>query len=220
MTRATPEAAVGRLRSTRSVALAAGVILVVEALLVVGYAAQPRVSVTNPLVFVYPFVWIDVATLAVLTTPLPRATHRRRSIGAVVAVVYFAALAYFGGLWGPGSGMMPVHVTWSLPPGYGPALLYDGQLLRVVLVPYKIVGYVALTFLVYTTVLDAARTAASGLLGLFSCVSCAWPLLGTVVTGIFGSTSALAAVTLGHAYGLSTLVFLSAIGLLWWRPTL
>mgnify|MGYP000365615809 CR=1 FL=1 len=99
-------------------------------------------------------------------------------------------------------------------------MLYDGAVLRVVLEPYKEVGYLALAYLVYVTVLDAAGAAVSGMVGLFSCVSCTWPILGTVAAGLFGGTSALAAVALGHAYGLSTLVFLSSVGLLWWRPTL
>jgi len=196
------------------------VVLFCEALLAVTYAARPDVRITNPLILVYPFVWIDVGVLAVLATELPQTTSRRRYLGAAVATGYFVVLAYFGGLLGAGAGMVPLTVNWNLPPGYTPALLYDGSLLRVILEPYKVVGYVALAYLVYVTVLDAAGSAVSGVIGLFSCVSCTWPILGTVAASIFGGSSAIAAAALGQAYGLSTLVFLSAVFLLWWRPTL
>jgi hypothetical protein len=209
-----------RLRPDPSTAFLASLVLGGEALLALVYAARPEVTVTNPLVLLYPFVWIDVALLAVVTTRTPAATPRRRWVGLALAAGYFLLLAYVGGLVGAGSGMLAPHVSWSLPPGYGPAFLYDGSALRVVLEPYKVVGYLALAYLVYVTVLDAAGAALSGVLGLFSCVSCTWPILGTVAAGLFGSTSAVAAVALGQAYGLSTVVFVTSVALLWWRPTL
>ncbi len=108
----------------------------------------------------------------------------------------------------------------SLPPGFGPALLYSGSVVSLNLFPYQVVGYAALAYLVYATVLDAAGSAVSGLLGLFSCVSCTWPVIGTVVAGLFGSGSAVYAFALSRSFLLSTLVFVSAVALLRWRPDL
>jgi len=105
-----------------------------------------------------------------------------------------------------------------LPPGYSPRLFYDGGVISLTLAPYKVVGYGALAYLVYVTVLDAAGTALSGVVGLFSCISCTWPVIGTIAAGVFGSSSALATAAMNQAYPLSTLVFLSAVALLWWRP--
>ncbi|MFB6124710.1 MAG: hypothetical protein ABEJ59_01960 [Halanaeroarchaeum sp.] len=193
-------------------------LVVAEALLVGTYVATTSARITDPVVFVYPFVWIDASVLAVLAFDGPSGTRRQKAVAGVLGVGYFIVLAYFGGLVGPGSGGVPLHVNWGLPPGYGPAILANGDTLMLVVEPYKVVGYLALTYFVYATVLDAVAGALSGLLGLFSCVSCTWPILGTVATSIFGSGSAVAAFALSQSYGLGTLVFLTALGLLYYRP--
>lgn len=199
-----------------------GAVLVVgfELLLVGTYLAVRDVRITDPLVLVYPFLWIDASLLALLTTTPATGSRRQQFVALGVAVGYFLVLGYFGGLYGIGSGTVPLHVTWSLPPGYGPAVLYDGALLRVALEPYKVLGYFTLAYLVYATVLEATGTAVSGIVGLFSCVSCSWPIAGTILTSVFGGSSAVGAFALSRSYGLSTLVFLSAIALLSYRPVL
>lgn len=195
-----------------------------QALLAVVYVTSPAggdvvAPVTYAVVILQPFVWIDVGLLAVLTTAPPPVSTRRRRVGALVAVGYFLLLGYVGGLFGPGMGTGAAGVNWLLPPGYSPRLFYDGGLLSLTLAPYKVVGYCALAYLVYVTVLDAAGTALSGVVGLFSCISCTWPVIGTIAAGVFGSSSALATAAMNQAYPLSTLVFLSAVALLWWRPS-
>ena len=69
------------------------------------------------------------------------------------------------------------------------------------------------------TVVDAAASGLAGFVGLFSCVSCTWPLLATVFTGIFGTASAAASIVTGQPYGASTVVFLASVAMLVWRPT-
>ena len=217
------EERLGRLGTGGSTLLWLAALLIAEVLLAVVYVTSPMVAgvadpVTFAVVLLQPFVWIDVALLAVLTTRPPSTSARRRWGGAVLAAGYFVVLAYFGGLIGPGTGTGLAGVNWVLPPGYSPRLFYDGALLAVTLEPYKVAGYAALAYLVYVTVLDAAGAALSGVVGLFSCVSCTWPILGTVAAGLFGGSSAVASAAMDQAYPLSTLVFLSAVLLLWWRP--
>jgi hypothetical protein len=84
--------------------------------------------------------------------------------------------------------------------------------------PARVVGYLALSYLVYATVIDAAGAAVSGILGLLSCVSCSWPILASLATAILGSGSALAASATALSYDLSTVVFLATVALLYWRP--
>lgn len=103
-------------------------------------------------------------------------------------------------------------------PGWSPALLYGGDLVRFSLFPYKLVGYLALSYLVFVTLLDVNGSALSGALGFASCVSCTWPILGTAVTALFGGGSILATVATNQPYGLSTFVFATSVGLLVWRP--
>ena len=78
-------------------------------------------------------------------------------------------------------------------------------------------GYLALAWLVYATVIDAAGSAVTGVLGLLSCVSCSWPILASLLTGI-GGGGALAAAAQSQSYELSTVVFVVTVALLYWRP--
>jgi cytochrome c biogenesis protein CcdA len=80
------------------------------------------------------------------------------------------------------------------------------------------VGYAALAVLVYATALDVAGSAIGGVLGLFSCVSCTWPVLASLVGGVAGGSSAVASAALSGSYGLSTVIFVVTVGLLYWRP--
>ncbi|MFB6165421.1 MAG: hypothetical protein ABEJ31_09715 [Haloarculaceae archaeon] len=172
--------------------------------------------------WVYPFVWIDVGLLAVLATSPAPTTDRQRYVGAAIAVGYFAVLAYTGGLIGPGTtrGIGWRVATTGLPPGWGPALLYSGPHAKLVLMPFKVIGYLALTYLVYATVIDAAASAIGGVLGLLSCVSCSWPVLASIASSVLGSGSAIAGAVTAQSYGLSTIVFVVTVGLLYWRPTI
>lgn len=183
---------------------------------------QPQFD--SPLGFrqvVYPFVWINVGLWAIWRTTPAETTTRRRYLAGGLAAGYFLLLAYAGGLVGPATGF-PVApgLAWGTPPGFSPALLYDGGLLKVTLLPYKVVGYLALAYLVYATVIDAAGSAITGVLGLFSCISCTWPLIAAVVTGTLGGGAAIANAVYAGGYDLSMAVFLVTVALLYWRPTL
>jgi hypothetical protein len=85
--------------------------------------------------------------------------------------------------------------------------------------PYKLLGYATLAYLIYDTVLDTAGSAVSGLLGLVSCVSCTWPVIATLAAGIAGSGTAVAAAANEWSYTIGTVVFVVTVALLRWRPT-
>lgn len=169
---------------------------------------------------VYPLVWINVGLWALWRTAPAPTTNHRRGLALCLSVGYFLVLAYAGGLIGPAT-QFPVGPKLALgtPPGFSPALLYDGSLLKLTVLPYKLVGYLALTYLVYATIIDAAGSALSGVLGLLSCVSCTWPIAATVLSGVLGGGSAVAAEALGYSYDISVVVFVITVGLLYWRPT-
>jgi len=171
--------------------------------------------------WLYPFVWINVGLWTIVRTTPAAAAPRQRRLAAVVAIGYFAVLAYAGGLVGPEQPNGPpiFRVVWtSIPPGWGPAVVYVGESLRVTLMPFTVVGYLALAYLVYATVLDATRSAVTGLVGMLSCVSCSWPVLASLASGLLGSGSGVAAAVSSGSYGLSTVVFVVTVGLLYWRP--
>jgi hypothetical protein len=210
-----PRPSIGRETLLRAVLVAN-----TELLLVLAYVALAPVTIVDPVYVAIPFVWLNVAAWAVLRVDVPDVGRRAQYAGLAVAVGYAAVLAVAGGVVGPAHATgATFDVHWLLPPGWGPLLSGSVAGVQVLLFPYKVAGYAALAYLVYATVLDAAAGAVGGVLGLFACVSCAWPVIGTVVTGVFGSGSVLAATATQQPYHLSTAVFVTAVALLVWRPT-
>ena len=213
-----------RLPSVRVLGAVAAIIWL-ETVVVGWYVLYESVRITDPLVLVYPLVWINASLLALWLIDVPDAPRRHRILGSAIAVAYFGVLAYVGGLVNPGHlfhGHMHdfgLSVAWPLPPGWGPMVTYAGGLVGVAVVPYKVIGYATLAYLVYVTVLETAGSAWAGAVGLFSCVSCTWPVLGTVLAGALGSSAAVVVFAETQPYAASTIVFLSAVGLLLWRPS-
>ncbi|PSP83001.1 hypothetical protein BRC83_08170 [Halobacteriales archaeon QS_1_68_17] len=219
-----------RVRPREETLLWGGLVVCTELLLVLLYFAATDAALAGPAgirYVLYPFVWINVGAWAVLrTTPAPSG-DRQRWAALAISVAYFGVLAYAGGVVGQGyvaHGHGHQHATslrlllLDAPPGWSPGLVYFGQYVHLTLLPFKLVGYLALSYLVYATVLDAAGSAVTGALGLLSCVSCTWPVLASLVTGVFGSGTAIAGAVYAQSYGLSTVVFVVTVGLLYWRP--
>jgi hypothetical protein len=219
-----PDPNLDRFVPRRSTVFVAAALIVAEALLVGWYVWLSDATVYDATYLAYPFAWINVSVLAVWrTTPAPT-TRRRRWIGAVAAVAYGLVLAVLGGLVARGYLLFGEQWTTSLriaievPPGWGPALLYVGPYLRLSVIPFKLIGYLALSYLVYATVIDARGSAVSGVFGLFSCVSCSWPIVASLVTGITGAGTASFQAAFVSSYPLSTAIFVGTVALLYWRP--
>ena len=215
----TLDAALGRhLDGSRRLLLVAGALVAVELLLLGAYFAVSSRTVLAPRYVLYPLVWIDVAVLAVLAVDRPRVTGRRRLVALAVGVAYFGLVASLDGTIGLGTEMEVFRVI-PLSPGWGPALLYDGAVFRLALLPFKVIGYAVLAYLVYALVADVAGSGVvGGAVGLLSCVSCTLPLAAALVSGLVGGTVGLTA-TGTWSYDLSTLAFVVSVGLLAWRPT-
>jgi len=210
-----------RLRPRRGTLLWGALILNTEVVLLLAYAAlgsQQLLTGRGLRLWIYPFVWINVSLYALVRTDPASASTRNRRIAAALAVGYFGVLAYTGGLVGHSHGPSTARIAWALPPGWSPAFVFNGAGIGLNLIPYKVIGYATLAYLVYATVLDAARSAVSGVLGLLSCVSCSWPVIAAVATGIAGSSSGIAAAVTDGSYGISTVVFVVTVALLYWRP--
>lgn len=189
-----------------------------EVILLVWYYSIMPATPTNLLQLAYPWLWINASIWAVSHVSLTPTSTRKRWLAIVVAVGYFLLLGYFGGLYQFAGSGMGFRIAW-LPPGWGPTPIYSTAAFTVVLLPFKLVGFLALSALVAATVVDTASSGLAGFVGLFSCVSCTWPLLATVFTGIFGTASAAASIVTSQPYGASTIVFLASVAMLVWRPT-
>jgi hypothetical protein len=190
-------------------------------ILVAVYLFSEGITLTQPRYTLYGLLWIVVGAVAIWKTdpaPTDESTRRR---AALVAAGYLVVLAVVGGVvitaMRPGEGEWAVRLS-MLAPGWGPAPVFSTPYAAVVLMPARVVGYAALAYLVYATVIDAAGSAVSGLVGLLSCVSCSWPILASILTGLLGGGSAVVAATFDLSYDISTVVFLVTVALLYWRP--
>jgi len=179
-------------------------------------ATTSTVTVVEPRYVVYPFLWINVGVWAMVRTETPSVDRRQWAVAATLAGGYLGVLLLAAGtlqigIGEPLNGGAVASIHWNIP-GLGPIVVYGTPRVRLSIIPFKLVGYVAMTYLVYARLLGATRAVLSGALGLFSCVGCTFslllPLLGA--TTLFGSTLT------GLAWDLSTLVFLLTVALLYW----
>ncbi|WP_318567064.1 DUF7546 family protein [Salinigranum marinum] len=204
-------------------------LLVVETVGLVGYFALTNAEVQAVRYVLYPFVWINVGVLAVVHVT-PRATSRRVRLGATaVAAGYFVVLGLLAGLvsvdtaalLGGGHGHSHAHVhgvqVAMTAPGWGPRVGYAGSVLTVNLVPFRVIGYLALSYLVYAALCDLAGTALSGVLGFGSCLSCL-PVFGSFAAGLAGGTGVVTALS-ALSVDVSTAVFVTSVLVLAIRPT-
>jgi len=193
------------------------------AVLAVAYLLLSGISITQPRYALYGLLWVFVGVLVLWKTEPAPADDSTRRRAAAIAVLYFVALAVAGGVvvtaMRPGAGEFGIRLA-TLAPGWGPAPVLSTPWAALVLMPARIVGYLALGYLVYATVIDASGAAVSGVVGLLSCVSCSWPILASLLSGVVGGGSALVAATFDFSYDISTVVFLVTVALLYWRPFL
>lgn len=219
--------AVRRARASRRSVLIATLCVAAEAAAVLFHLRTARVIVTDPLILVYPFVWINLGIWAAVRVDRPAAAPTRLAAAGLVAGAYFLLLSAAGGVVGVGHA---VHgqaaavggsvrlVTGSMPPGWGPAVFYDGGVVRLSVLPFKLTGYLSLSYLVLVSLLELDVTLLSRVFGLATCVSCTWPVVGALITAALGGGSPAAAAAMNYPYGLSTVVFVTAVGLLVRRP--
>jgi hypothetical protein len=145
-----------------------------ELVMVLLYMTFSPAKTTNPLILVYPFIWINLSIWAVVNVDRPSTSSRQLLGAGFVSSIYFGVLLIAGGLMSPGHafhghshGSTAIRLaTTSLSPGWRPALLYGGDLIRVSLLPYQLIGYVALAYPVFVALLQIDGTVLSGVLGL------------------------------------------------------
>lgn len=200
--------------STRSLVTWAAV-LNAEFILILGYVVNASEPATDPFLLVFPFIWINVAALVFIRVRPAPIKRRQTLVGAVVALGYLLVLGYVGGVYGTGGQGTGFRLVTQAPPGFSPTVVFSGATLSMVLIPWKVAGYLALAYLVFVTVLDASGGAIGGVLGLFSCVSCVLPVIASILGGVAGVGATLSQAALSQSYGLSTAVFILSVGLLY-----
>ncbi|WP_416839820.1 hypothetical protein [Haloferax sp. DFSO52] len=208
------------------------ILSVAEAAALAVYLLFTPVHVDSLRYVLYPFIWINVGIAAVLVTTPSTPSRRLRLFAGVIAVAYFLVLATLAGLIsvnvsalvGSGghmhaAGGHPTGFQFSLAaPGWGPRLGYASDAFSVVFIPYRVIGFLALSYLIYAALVETARTALSGTLGVISCVGCTFSLAAGFSAGLAGGTGFLSALRV-LSVDFSTVVFVAAVVLLVYRPS-
>ncbi len=199
-----------------------GAVVAVELAVLSVYLLTTSDLITRPRYTLYPFVWINASLWAVLETTSPRAAWRHRAVAAGIASLYLVGLLWLAGLVDVSLAGYPAEIVGFTvgfgSPGWERISLVLPNV-QFTVIPFRVVGYLALSYLVYVTVLDAAGATVSGALGLFSCVGCAFPVFVSLSSGAFGGSSAVVGALFAYSTDLSTVVFLLALALLYYRPT-
>jgi hypothetical protein len=195
--------------------------IAVELSLVVVYFAVTPARVTRPLYVLVPFVWINAGLWAVYRTEIPRTTTDQRFVGAAVAAGYLLLLLWITGLLSIVTDVSPFATGLTVgtgSPGWERITLIAPPV-GLVFVPYRVIGYVALAYLVYATLLETVRSAFAGAVGLLACVGCSFTVVLSFAAAVLGGSVGFATVY-AHSVEFSTAAYLLAVGLLYWRPSI
>lgn len=189
-------------------------LIALETVLVATYfAVSPGES--GPLRYVaYPFVWINAGLWGVLRAAPTVANGWHRLLGLTVASGYFLLLMAVPGNVGIGAVTeWSLRIGWVVP-GWGPIVAVSSPLVRLYLVPFEVVGYGTLSYLVYVNALRMARGTLSGALGLVTCVGCTVPVLAPFLGMLGGPAASLSTTAYSWSYDVGTALYLLTLGLL------
>ncbi|MFC7201103.1 DUF7546 family protein [Halospeciosus flavus] len=186
-----------------------------EAMAVLVYLQVASVAVADVRYVVYPFVWINVGLWAAMNVDATAQNVRQYAFALGVTTLYAVLLFVAGGLlqFGAGEPGTALDVRFDATPGWAPFVFYDGLLVQASIVPFKLVGYLSLAYLVYARLLEATRGVVAGLLGLVTCVGCTF----SVLLPLAGATALFGTAITTYSWDLSTLVFPLTVALLYWN---
>ncbi|MXR50302.1 hypothetical protein GRX03_01585 [Halovenus sp. WSH3] len=201
-------------------------LLGVQLLAAVVYGAVFGTSLLSLHVFVIPFIWTTVSVVTVWHTDHVSRGWRPTLFAGAVAVGYLSLFLWLSGTVGftpsqvdPLTGSLGFGVEVGRSLGWGPVVYYSGEWIGARIIPYQIVGYLALSYLVYIAVLDVTRSASAGTLGLILCPGCAAAALIPAFGGIAGLSAALS-FFVQYSYELATVMFVVAMGWLYYQPSI
>ena len=159
----------------------------------------------------YPVVWIVTSLTAAVWIGLTVRGRPRRWRGIAIGGGYTLVIGWLTGLLGATTGGFPLRVH-AAPPGWGPIILYDSGLLRLSIVPFKLIAYLALGYVIYALVAAHRGSIRAAAVGVFSCVSCTGPLLVAIIGAVGGTQATTAVATAG--YDIATVALVATFGLL------
>lgn len=191
-------------------------VLAAEGALVVVYLELTGTEIDRIRYVVYPFVWINLGLWAVLRARPVGGSLRIRSMAGLAAAGYFLLLLALPGkiaVTVASGAVSGLQVSWAVP-GWGPIITYGGSHLQVYVVPFEVIGYLALAYLVYANVVNLARSSLAGLVGVVTCVGCTVPVLVPVLGILGGTGTTLASTAYSWSYDVGTVLFAVVVVLL------
>lgn len=207
-----PTAVWSSVRSPVGAAVSTAVVVTVVLLTaIITYLHLTAATITAGRSLAYPVVWIVSSLTAGVWIGLTVRGRPRRWRGVVIGGGYTLGVAWLTGLIGSTTGGFPLRVH-AAPPGWGPIVLYDSGLLRFSIVPFKLIAYVALGYIIYALVAAHHGSIRAAALGVVSCVSCTGPVLLAAVGAIGGTQATTAVATVG--YDIATAALVATLGLL------
>lgn len=166
----------------------------------------------------FPVVWVTLGAWAVVRVGAPTSDELPWYAPAIAIVsgVYFVALLYLGGLVGTAASPGTAFTVSGASPGWGPILAYSGDFVYLRIVPFQLVGYAALSYLVFVALTDTATSLVGAAVGLVSCVGCTWPIVAGALSvvggaGVGAGAAGLPSFLASYSYALSTVVFAAAV---------
>jgi len=193
------------------------VVVLLEFLLLAYFALTTAEPTTEVRYLVYPFVWINAGLWAVrrdhphsgdANTSSSRDRHCDRI--PVRRSVHSRDDRVRGHRYTNRSSYSDVRTR------VGTLVAFTSPWLRLYLVPFEVLGYASLAYLVYANVLDLTRSTFSGALGLVTCVGCTVPVLTPLVGVLGGPAAGLTTTAYAWSYDIGTIIFLLTVGLLSW----
>ena len=186
------------------------------------YVVTTSTEVIDPTLAAYPLIWFTVAGACLVAAfGIPISDHRVRSVDLrariplIVGVGYVGLLASISGTLVVGSTELGLDVASGLP-GWGPIVFVDLLAISLVIVPFQVLGYVALGALLARALAVSTGSVLAGPVGLFSCAGCMLPVVATLASAIgvplFAEGVSMAASTAGFSATAIILVVLVVRG--------
>lgn len=193
-------------------------VLTIEVYAVFAYFELTAATPTEQLRYLlYPLVWMTVAVWAMLAVDLEAETRLQAALGSSIGLVYFLGVLWIPGNIGLGAaGSEFVLRVEMYSPGWGPLLVVTGPWLRLFLVPFEVLGYAGLAYLLTANVLKLSRETLSGALGLVTCVGCTVPVLVPVMGLLGGPATSLTTTAYAYSYDIGTVLYVLTVGLLYY----
>ena len=213
------------LNSSRNFLFLFSSIIFLELIFSLIYVLYSGAIITDPLILLYPFIWINSSIFVLLRIKPTKVKLSKRIPAFLFGFMYFLLLAYLSSILDFGhifhghtasDHAFGLRIAFSsMPPGWAPSFFYSGLLVSFYILFFEFFGYLSLSYLFYRSMLNFNRFTFSGMIGLFSCIRCTWPLIGAYLSSISGSTLPLF-LSAHQSYGFSTLIFTTVILLLFW----